>query len=69
MKKIRIYVLNHLYSIENITDYLDLFLKTAESISDDVGCGLANGMYFWAYHGVDLKLAHKYNHKSFRNIS
>lgn len=64
IEKIRIYVLNHLYSIENITDYLDLFLKTAESISDDVGCGLANGMYFWAYHGVDLKLAHKYNHKA-----
>lgn len=64
IEKIRIYVLNHIYSLDNITDYINLFLKTAESISDDVGCALANGMFFWAYHGVDLNFAHKYNHKA-----
>ncbi len=64
IEKIRIYVLNHIYSISNISEYIKLFLDTATILKDEVGCALANGMFFWVYHGTNLKLAHEYNHKA-----
>lgn len=64
IEKIRIYVLNHIYSNPDISDYIKLFLDTATAIKDDVGCALANGMFFWVYHGTDLRIAHEYNHKA-----
>ncbi len=59
--KIKNYVLNHIYTLENILEYIDLFSKTANKINDPVGCALSRGMYFWVYHGSNIELAHKYN--------
>lgn len=62
--KIRIYILNHIYTTDNITDYITLFSDTAKLIGDDVGYALSRGMFFWVYHGHDIELAHKYNQES-----
>lgn len=62
--KIRIYILNHLYTLNDITDYISLFGNTAMKIGDKVGYALSKGMMFWAYHGSDIELAHKYNKES-----
>lgn len=66
VEKIRIYVLNHIYSTPNIDEYIKLFLDTATLLKDNVGCALANGMFFWVYHGANLKLAHEYNYKALK---
>mgnify|MGYP002515572828 FL=1 len=66
IEKIRIYVLNHIYSTPNINEYIKLFLDTATLLKDNVGCALANGMFFWVYHGTNLKLAHEYNYKALK---
>lgn len=62
--KIRIYILNHIYTTDNIIDYITLFSDTAKLIGDDVGYALSKGMLFWVYHGHDIELAHKYNQES-----
>lgn len=62
--KIRIYILNHIYTTDNITDYITLFSDTAKLIGDDVGYAMSRGMFFWVYHGHDIELAHKYNQES-----
>lgn len=62
--KIRIYILNHLYMTDDITQYVTLFSDTAKLIGDDVGYALSRGMLFWVYHGRDIELAHKYNQES-----
>lgn len=62
--KIRIYILNHIYTTDNITDYITLFSDTAKLIGDDVGYAMSRGMFFWAYHGRDIELAHEYNQES-----
>lgn len=62
--KIRIYILNHLYTNDDITQYITLFGDTAKLIGDDVGYALSRGMLFWVYHGSDIELAHKYNRES-----
>ena len=56
--KIRIYILNHLYMTDDITQYVTLFGDTAKLIGDDVGYALSRGMLFWVYHGSDIELAH-----------
>lgn len=62
--KIRIYLLNHLYTLDDIADYISLFGDTANQIGDKVGYALSRGMLFWKYHGNDIELAHKYNKES-----
>lgn len=62
--KIRIYILNHLYTLDDIADYISLFGNTAKQIEDKVGYALSRGMLFWKYHGNDIELAHKYNKES-----
>lgn len=62
--KIRIYILNHLYTLDDIADYISLFGDTAKQIGDKVGYALSRGMLFWKYHGNDIELAHKYNKES-----
>lgn len=62
--KIRIYILNHLYTTDDITQYVTLFGDTAKLIGDDVGYALSRGMLFLVYHGSDIELAHKYNQES-----
>ncbi len=59
--KIRLYILNNIYTTDNIIDYIDLFSKTAFEINDEVGYAFSKAMYFWVYHGSDIDLAHKYN--------
>lgn len=59
--KIKNYILNHIYTVENILEYIDLFSKVSNEINDYVGYALSRGMYFWYYHGSDIELAHKYN--------
>lgn len=61
---IRIYVLSHLYSELDIISYIELFEKTSKEIGDEVGYALSQAMYFWVYHGSDMKLAHEYNQKA-----
>lgn len=62
--KIRLYILNNVYTMNNLTEYVDLFSKTALEIGDEVGYAFSFGMYFWLYHGSDIELAHKYNQKA-----
>lgn len=64
IEEIRIYILNNVYKINDITKYIDLFYNKALEINDDVGIALSYGMYFWIYHSVDIKKAHDYNKKS-----
>ncbi len=63
-EKIRLYILNNVYTMDNLTEYVDLFSKTALEIGDEVGYAFSFGMYFWLYHGSDIELAHKYNQKA-----
>lgn len=51
--KIRIYILNHLYMTDDITQYVTLFSDTAKLIGDDVGYALSRGGYIM---GVILNL-------------
>lgn len=44
--KIKIYILNHLYTTDDITQYITLFGDTAKLIGDDVGYALSRGMLF-----------------------
>ena len=64
--KLRFYILNHIYTAEDITDYIDLFSKAALEADDKVGYALSKGMYFWAYYEHDIELAHKYNLESLK---
>lgn len=59
--KIKNYILNHIYTEDNILEYIDLFSNVSKEINDSVGYALSRGMYFWRYHGSDIELAHKYN--------
>lgn len=54
--KIRIYILNHLYTNDDITQYITLFGDTAKLIGDDVGYALSRGMLFRYIMGVILNL-------------
>lgn len=54
--KIRIYILNHLYMTDDITQYVTLFSDTAKLIGDDVGYALSRGMLFGYIMGVILNL-------------
>lgn len=64
IEKIRLYVLNHIFSISNIMDYITLFLEKATKLDDKLGMALANGMYFWPLHGTDIYKAHMYSAKA-----
>ena len=60
-EKIRLYILNNLYTKDNLIEYVDLFSKTALEIKDEIGYAFSHAMYFWLYHGKNIELAHKYN--------
>ena len=64
IEKIRIYILNHIFSIPNIVDYITFFLEKATKLNDKLGMALANGMYFWPLHATDIYKAHEYSSKA-----